>query len=661
MVGVGASSRERAEASPSPSPSPSPSQPPRIILRDDEPTRPKQIERTNPPSNIVTSPSKADLLTLLSPSVLAAHLSRLGTHRVLSSPHLFSAMHQSDQALRHRAQQAVNCTICESVISAILPLIETNSTLDIIEWAALNVCKAMKPMCHSPAACEEMCEGLIGEYKDQVWILIIRLATPQAICHLLHECPLPPKPDPSKAIPVKSDLRNLAGEQSWPSWEQKAGVGTFIHFSDAHIDTTYTVGANSDCGLPLCCQPSDGPGTSPNTTAGYWGDYNCDTPPHLAKSLLQSMQTQLPPPDFILYTGDDAAHDVWKQSRAGNLESLEVWSQIVNDELAAPLKVPVFHTLGNHEIFPVNQFEGPVFDSWLYDAAVAAWSVNLPDDAKTTMSYGGYYQARARPGLRVISLNSNYFTDDNFWLLANQTDAENQLNWLANVLEQMSGPDGTHEKAIIICHHPLKSWRQDMAEAFINITQQHRQTIVNMFMGHTHHNQYATVSTLDEASPTPMFMSFIGGSVVPFTNLNPGFLQYTYDRSEVYAQSDYQQLVHEAYPHWLDLPAANANNDTASWVKPRYSLAQQLGVASLSAKDLFDLGPSYLNNATLLTAYQDWYFKGASALNDPLAAQYVFCMTTFASTDGQYHQCMNKQGVNVAASMKMEEEMDANC
>jgi hypothetical protein len=32
------------------------------------------------------------------------------------------------------------------------------------------------------------------------------------------------------------------------------------------------------------------------------------------------------------------------------------------------------------------------------------------------MAFGGYYQARARPGLRVVSLNSNYMTDDNFWI-----------------------------------------------------------------------------------------------------------------------------------------------------------------------------------------------------------------------------------------------------
>jgi hypothetical protein len=65
---------------------------------------------------------------------------------------------------------------------------------------------------------------------------------------------------------------------------------------------------------------------------------------------------------------------------------------------------------------PINQFAGPGLDSWLYEPCVEAWSPFLPADAQKTMAFGGYYQARARPGLRVVSLNSNYMTDDNFWI-----------------------------------------------------------------------------------------------------------------------------------------------------------------------------------------------------------------------------------------------------
>lgn len=117
-----------------------------------------------------------------------------------------------------------------------------------------------------------------------------------------------------------------------------------------------------------------------------------------------------PQPDFIVYTGDDPAHDVWKQSREENLAAISLWNSLLDDRLTGRFSIPVFSTLGNHEVFPINQFAGPGLDSWLYDAVADAWSPNLPDDAINTMQYGGYYQARVRPGLRVISINSNYLT-----------------------------------------------------------------------------------------------------------------------------------------------------------------------------------------------------------------------------------------------------------
>jgi len=43
--------------------------------------------------------------------------------------------------------------------------------------------------------------------------------------------------------------------------------------SDLHIDLEYTVGANSDCGKPLCCRSDSGPPLTPDKAAGKWGDF----------------------------------------------------------------------------------------------------------------------------------------------------------------------------------------------------------------------------------------------------------------------------------------------------------------------------------------------------------------------------------------------------
>lgn len=40
-----------------------------------------------------------------------------------------------------------------------------------------------------------------------------------------------------------------------------------------------------------------------------------------------------------------------------------------------------------------------------------------------------------QPGLRVISLNMNFCSRENFWLMVNSTDPANQLQWLVHILQ----------------------------------------------------------------------------------------------------------------------------------------------------------------------------------------------------------------------------------
>lgn len=46
----------------------------------------------------------------------------------------------------------------------------------------------------------------------------------------------------------------------------------------------------------------------------------------------------------------------------------------------------------------------------------------------------GFYTAQVWPGLRLVSLNMNFCSQANFWLLINATDPAGQLQWLVGVL-----------------------------------------------------------------------------------------------------------------------------------------------------------------------------------------------------------------------------------
>jgi sphingomyelin phosphodiesterase len=271
------------------------------------------------------------------------------------------------------------------------------------------------------------------------------------------------------------------------------------------------------------------------------------------------------------------------------------------------------------------------------------------------MAYGGYYQARARPGLRVISLNSNYFTSDNFWLLANRTAAEDQLNWYADVLRQASE---LGEKAIILAHHPLLSWEVSFAQPFLNITEMYSTVVLNLFAGHTHNNQYET--TRSAANPAKaLHVMYVGGSIVPFTDINPGYMQYVYSRDQI-ASGTATQLVEEAMGYWMVLPEANANNDTTTqWSTLRYNMTAALGVSGLDAQSLSDLAPSYLSNPQLLSSYLNAKYKGVTQ-GGADSAQLVRCSTA-SNTESDFHACMHAQGLQEKRIQSLMEVEEGNC
>lgn len=56
------------------------------------------------------------------------------------------------------------------------------------------------------------------------------------------------------------------------------------------------------------------------TAAGYWGDYNCDTPLQTLENLMEYLASIQESFDWVYLTGDLPPHNVWNQSR-----DYEVW------------------------------------------------------------------------------------------------------------------------------------------------------------------------------------------------------------------------------------------------------------------------------------------------------------------------------------------------
>jgi len=77
--------------------------------------------------------------------------------------------------------------------------------------------------------------------------------------------------------------------------------GSFWQLTDIHYDSMY----NDSSLRPFLCRSTDGLRNSSTgkTTAGKYGDYNCDSPWSLVISAINAMKNYEPQPDFILWTG----------------------------------------------------------------------------------------------------------------------------------------------------------------------------------------------------------------------------------------------------------------------------------------------------------------------------------------------------------------------
>ncbi|NXN97964.1 ASM phosphodiesterase, partial [Rhinopomastus cyanomelas] len=344
-----------------------------------------------------------------------------------------------------------------------------------------------------------------------------------------------------------------------------------LFLTDLHWDQQYQEGSVVACPDPLCCRRGGdgadaggngaGGGTaapSAGARAGKWGSYGkCDLPLGTIESLL----AQLPVGKLaaVYWTGDTPAHNVWQQRRQDQLRALGTLSRLLRSRLGT---VPVYPAVGNHEATPVNAFPPPEVTGnqsaqWLYDAMADAWRHWLPPSAIRTLRLGGYYTAPVAPGLRLVSLNMNYCSQANFWLLVNSTDPAGQLRWLVEVLaEAESAGDKVHIIGHIPPGHCLRAWSWN----YYRIVYRFEGTIAGQFFGHTHLDEFELFYD-EETLSRPVSVAFLAPSVTTYIDLNPGYR--IYEVAGPYPGSSHAVLDHETFI--LNLTEANAAGAVPRW------------------------------------------------------------------------------------------------
>lgn len=311
------------------------------------------------------------------------------------------------------------CELCNLLLPVAKDLIAINQS-SLMESIGVKICQTLH------LADDAVCVGMINEYTP-VLIEVFHHSplTTHEICGVAFNC-VPQADIPALrwnvTFPPRSNRLSVSSSSS-----SSAPTRSVLHLADLHIDSDYQPGSNANCGRPLCCR--EGTPKTGESGAGFWGDYRtCDLPPWTTESMLTYIVQNEAQIDWIYFTGDIAPHDVWQQTEKKDLDEISFTTRLLQQTF--PTK-KIYPCVGNHEAAPPDLFR-PDDMSWLYSNLARQWisQFQLDEHTNETILKGGYYTTIVGPGLRLISLNMNYCTANNYWLFINSTDPLGQLQWV---------------------------------------------------------------------------------------------------------------------------------------------------------------------------------------------------------------------------------------
>ncbi|KAL6886765.1 Metallo-dependent phosphatase-like protein [Trichoderma evansii] len=420
-----------------------------------------------------------------------------------------------------------------------------------------------------------------------------------------------------------------------------------VHISDIHVDLNYTVGASWNCTKNICCRSyttADEPGNN-NTPAGAYGNVHCDTPLSLEESMYAAIESLVPDREFTIFTGDVVEGAVWMVTDA------EVTNDLNDAYTRMQALGKTYAVTGNHDACPVNSFPPADIDTtistqWAYDAMSANWETWIGNTAATGVSSNyGSYSVVDSSGLRIISINTNFWYKQNFWMYEKdwESDPSGMFAWLVSQMEQA---EAAGERVWILGHMPMgaSDTFHDASYYFDLIIQRFDATIAAVFYGHTHKDEFeiAYSDYTNQDFSTATMMSYIAPALTP-TSGNPTFRVYDVDpvtfgildMTVYYAAIDSD--TYQTNPTWEVLYS----------VKDTYG--SLLGVTDVAT----ELTPAFWHNVTVLFESNDTVFQeyiGRKTRNYDTSTCTGSCKTAeicqLRAAQSQYNCATVKPGIN---------------
>jgi hypothetical protein len=273
----------------------------------------------------------------------------------------------------------------------------------------------------------------------------------------------------------------------------KAEIATWLHLTDLHIDLLYNIGTPNNCWLAStgtgCCRNDSIP-LKPYTSAGKWGDIQCDANLLAIENTFLWINNNLQKPQHIKITGDLEGHaDIDQIFNNLGMREIQTVTELVSRYFN---KTKIYWSLGNHDTRIIDQLQCQFNKSEIGQNIINWWKPFLSETAMITFKDYGYYKEEiGKIGNRkiyLISLNSLAFDKNNLLCHEPYNTAEiNQLDWLEETLNYINQTNGLVE---IMGHIPPGSGTDYFTNRFNDLVIRFYNVILNSYWGHKHYQYF---------------------------------------------------------------------------------------------------------------------------------------------------------------------------
>ncbi|KAI0316611.1 sphingomyelin phosphodiesterase [Amylostereum chailletii] len=424
-------------------------------------------------------------------------------------------------------ESVVECGACHDVL---LPLVQTLAHLgnDDFVSAFASICKLIG------AADDDVCEGELARTGPIIAHSLRSFkasgTTATKFCEAVFGLCQQPAVT-AYSVPFSSSA------PSNPTQFVSKGRTPFqvVHFSDVHIDRSYTVGAEASCTKPICCRNFADHTGAVTTAAQPFGNSKCDSPVDLAASFLSAVGTIGKGAKFAIFTGDVEEGDTWLVDKADVTADLKAF----NDQLASAISLPVYPAIGEHDAAPVNSFprsttKTTIDSQWVFDTQGAGWEQWIGGAAadQVTHTSGSYSAVVPDTNLRILSMNTNYWYKQNFWLYDSKSQIADPNGLFAFMTAQLQAAEDAGQRVWITGHIPSgkSDFPHDQSNYYDQIVQRYKNTIAAQFFGHSHKDEFeiAYSDWSNKNADTADSILFVAPALTP-TSGNPAFKVYDVD------------------------------------------------------------------------------------------------------------------------------------